>query len=63
MTAAELRPDLFVVLRQNHAANSPLFDAYNADFAMVPSQIVAQESIAVLTTPLLARIPQGAARA
>jgi Trk K+ transport system NAD-binding subunit len=54
VTAAELRPDLFVVLRQNHAANSPLFDAYNADFAMVPSRIVAQESIAVLTTPLLA---------
>ncbi len=54
VTAAELRPDLFVVLRQNHAANSPLFEAYHADFAMVPSQIVAQESIAVLTTPLLA---------
>ncbi len=28
VTAAELRPDLFVVLRQNHAANSPLFEAY-----------------------------------
>jgi len=54
VTAAELRPDLFVVLRQNHAANSPLFNAYHADFAMVPSHIVAQESIAVLTTPLLA---------
>jgi len=54
VTAAELRPDLFVVLRQNHAANTPLFTAYHADFAMVPSRIVAQESIAVLTTPLLA---------
>ncbi len=54
VTATELRPDLFVVLRQNHAANSPLFDAYHADFAMVPSHIVARESIAVLTTPLLA---------
>jgi Trk K+ transport system NAD-binding subunit len=58
VTAAELRPDLFVVLRQNHTANSPLFAAYHADFAMVPSQIVAQESIAVLTTPLLARFLQ-----
>jgi len=55
VTAAELKPSLFVVLRQNHNANTPLFEAYHADFAMVPSRIVAQECIAILTTPLLAR--------
>jgi len=54
VTANELKPSLFVVARQNHAANSALFDAYDADFIMVPSRIVAQECIAILTTPLLA---------
>jgi len=55
VTASELKPQLFVVARQNHAANSPLFDAYKADFTMVPSRIIAQEAIAILTAPLLAR--------
>ena len=55
VTAHELNPRLYVVARQNHAANSLLFDAYDADFLMVPSRIVAQECIAILTTPLLAR--------
>lgn len=54
VTAHELKPELFVVVRQNHAANSLLFDAYGADFMMVPSRIVAQECIAILTAPLLA---------
>ncbi len=54
VTASELRPELFVVTRQNHAANSALFEAYGADFTMLPSQIVAQECIALLTAPLLA---------
>ncbi|PKO85940.1 MAG: potassium transporter TrkA [Betaproteobacteria bacterium HGW-Betaproteobacteria-12] len=55
VTAKELKPDLFVVVRQNHAANNALYEAFPADFRMVPSHIVAQESIAILTTPLLAR--------
>ena len=55
VTAKQLKPDLFVVVRQNQAANNALYDAYAADFCMVPSHIVAQESIAILTTPLLAR--------
>jgi voltage-gated potassium channel len=55
VTATELKPDLFVVARQNQAANSALFRAYGAEFAMVPSHIVAHECIAILTTPLLAR--------
>ena len=55
VTAHELNPRLFVVARQNHSANGALFAAYNADFTMVHSQIVAQESVAILTAPLLAR--------
>lgn len=55
VTATELKPDLFVVTRQNLAANTALFKAYGPEFAMVPSHIVAHESIAILTTPLLAR--------
>ena len=55
VTARELNPELFVVVRQNHNANGALFAAFAADFTMVPSRIVAQECIAILTSPLLAR--------
>jgi len=55
VTARELKPELFVVTRQNQAANSPLFSAFGADFTVLPSRIVAQETIAILTAPLLAR--------
>jgi voltage-gated potassium channel len=55
VTARELNPKLFVVTRQNHTANSILFDAFRDDFCMVPSRIIAQECIAILTTPLLTR--------
>ncbi|MDE2440490.1 MAG: NAD-binding protein [Betaproteobacteria bacterium] len=54
VTAAGLNPQLFVVARQNHAANSALFAAYDADFTVLPSRIIAQECIAILTAPLLA---------
>ena len=54
VTAAELNPRLYVVTRQNHTANTPLFNAFQGDFSMVPSHIVAQECIAILTAPLLA---------
>jgi Trk K+ transport system NAD-binding subunit len=55
VTAKELNLNLFVVTRQNHTANSVLFDAFRDDFCMVPSRIIAQECIAILTTPLLTR--------
>lgn len=55
MTAYALNRQLFVVLRQNQHRNAPLFNAYAAEFTMVSSKIVAQESIAILTTPLLAK--------
>lgn len=55
VTASEIKPELFVVARQNQAANSALFTAYDADFTVLPSRIIAQECIAILTAPLLAR--------
>ena len=55
MTAKELNRGLFVVTRQNQAANNVLFEAFEGDFCMVPSRIVAQECIAILTTSLLTR--------
>lgn len=55
VTASELNPQLFVVTRQNQAANAALFSAYAADFTVLPSRIIAKECIALLTAPLLAR--------
>lgn len=55
MTAKEINPELFVVVRQNRVANEVLFDAYDADFTMVPSRIVARECMALITSPLLPR--------
>ena len=47
----EVDPTSTAVLETHARA---LFAAYGADFTMVPSRIVAQECIAILTTPLLA---------
>jgi Trk K+ transport system NAD-binding subunit len=53
--ARQMNPEVFVVLRQNQTAHQRLFDAMQADFVMLPAQIIAHEALAVLTTPLLAR--------
>ena len=58
MTANELNPKIFVVSRQNEAANTLLFDAFESDFAMVPTTIVAEECVAIVTTPMLNRFVQ-----
>lgn len=55
VTARELNPNLFVVLRQNRAANHDLFQALAANFTVVPSEIIAHECLAILTTPLLSQ--------
>lgn len=54
VTARELNRDIFVVVRQNQSVNQSLFNAFDADITMVPSEIIAHECLAVLTTPLLA---------
>ena len=58
VTANELNPDLFVVLRRNRESNRILFEAFHADLEMVPAEILAHECLAVLTTPLLSRFLQ-----
>ncbi|HEY0845876.1 MAG TPA: NAD-binding protein [Noviherbaspirillum sp.] len=55
MMAKKLNPNLFVVARQNQAANDLLFETFRADFSMVHTRVVAQECISTITTPLLAR--------
>ncbi len=55
MTARELRPDLFVVLRQNEARNDRLFDTVDAPIRMHPSRTVAEKVRILLNTPLLYR--------
>ncbi|MGL1833391.1 potassium channel family protein [Rhodocyclaceae bacterium SMB388] len=53
VTARELNRELFVILRQNKYVNHALFDAFESDVNVVPSEIIAHECLAVLTTPLL----------
>ncbi len=53
MTAREINPHLFVVLRQNRADNQIIFEAAKADIVMQASQIIANHIRVLLTTPLL----------
>ncbi len=55
MTARQLNPGLFTVLRQNRHANAALFQSFRADVTMQPSSIVAHKFLSLLTTPLLSR--------
>ena len=55
VTARELKPELFTILRQNLQANRALFAAYRADIVMVSSEIIADECLALIRTPLLGR--------
>lgn len=54
MTAREINPDLFVVIRKNKRFNEPLFEHFNADITMDPSDIIAHECLAHMISPLLA---------
>ncbi|WP_180681987.1 potassium channel family protein [Tepidicella baoligensis] len=54
VTARQLNPNAFVIVRQNHHANQPLFKSLRADITMVPREIIAQECLAILNTPMLA---------
>lgn len=58
VTARELNPRLFTIVRQNLQSNHALFEAYKADITMVSSEIVANECLAVLKTPRLATFLQ-----
>lgn len=53
ITAHDLNPDLFTVVRQNHHDNSAIIDALDADMVMHPSRIIADKIRVLLGTPLL----------
>lgn len=55
MTAKTLKPDLFMVLRQNRQANAALFKRFGAHVTMQSADIVGHEFFSLLTTPLLSR--------
>ena len=56
--ARRINPDLFVAARQNQPANAPLFAAMDVDSLLVPTEVVAHEVYAQLSTPLLWRFLQ-----
>nr|NLI51514.1 potassium channel family protein [Propionibacterium sp.] len=53
--ARDLNPGIFTVIRQNLDSSDPLFEEFSPDLVMEPYRLVAQEFLAVITTPLLAR--------
>ncbi len=53
VTARDINPSLYVITRQNHYSNQSLFEAFKPDLNMIPSEVIAHECLAVLTTPLL----------
>jgi Trk K+ transport system NAD-binding subunit len=53
VTARELNPELFLVVRQNHSSNRTIIDAVNADMVMHPSKIIADKIRELLSTPML----------
>lgn len=55
VTARELQPSVFTILRQNSQANTPLFAAFDSDITVISSEIIANECLALINTPLLAR--------
>jgi voltage-gated potassium channel len=57
-TARTLNPDLFLIGRRNLPGNAVLYDAVGMDAVLVPTELVAHEAYAHLSTPLLWRFLQ-----
>nr|MBS0020296.1 potassium channel protein [Gammaproteobacteria bacterium] len=53
MTARQLNPDLFLVVRQNQQLNQALFESAGADVVMQASRVVANRIRGLITIPLL----------
>ncbi len=53
VTARELNPDLFFIVRQNYSDNSAIIRAVKADMVMQPSRIIADKIRVLLATPML----------
>jgi voltage-gated potassium channel len=56
--ARRINQHLFVAARQNLQASAPLFEAMQVDALLVPTEVVAHEVYAQLSTPLLWRFVQ-----
>ena len=57
-TARRVRPELFLAARQNLPTSAALFEAMHPDALLVPTEVVAHEVYAQLSTPLLWRFIQ-----
>jgi Trk K+ transport system NAD-binding subunit len=53
--ARRVKPDIFVVIRQNHMQDRALVDAARANLKFVQSEIMVNECLQVLKTPMLSR--------
>lgn len=53
VTALELNPRLFTIIRQNHTDNSDIIHAVKANIVMHPSKIIADKIRILLGTPML----------
>ncbi len=54
MTALELNPTLFVIIRKNKRHNEPLFQHFAADITMQPSDVIAHTCLSYMVSPMLA---------
>jgi voltage-gated potassium channel len=57
-TARRLNPELFLAARQNQPTSAALFEAMEVDALLVPTEVVAHEVYAQLSTPMLWRFIQ-----
>ncbi len=55
MLARHIKPDLFVVIRQNHVQDRALIEAARADVEFVQAGLIVHESLQILYTPMLGR--------
>ncbi|MFN0162327.1 MAG: NAD-binding protein [Burkholderiales bacterium] len=53
--ARRTQPDLFVIIRQNHAQDRALIEAARADLTFVQAEIMVHECLQLLKTPMLGR--------
>ena len=59
--ARRMNPNLFLAARQNRPTSAALFEAMHLDALLVPTEVVAHEVYAQISTPLLWRFIQGIA--
>ncbi|HEX8508915.1 MAG TPA: NAD-binding protein [Propionibacteriaceae bacterium] len=57
-TARRLNPQLFLAARQNRPTSAALFEAMQTDALLVPTEVVAHEVYAQISTPMLWRFIQ-----